>query len=60
MEHAPELCEADASDWALSLLSLKSRRKVYFNKDVLKYFQSRSAAVAILIKLSFSQQCPLP
>lgn len=54
MEHAPELSEADASDWALSLLSLKSRRKVYFNKDVLKYFQSKPAAAATLIKLSFS------
>ena len=54
MEHAPELHETDASDWALSLLSLKSRRKVYFNKDVLKYFQSKPAAAATLIKLSFS------
>jgi hypothetical protein len=46
-------------DLSLSLLMTKSRNKVYFNGEVIKYFQNRFDAVELLLKLIFQENVAL-
>ena len=40
---------------ALSLLSLKSKCRIYFNKDVIKFYQENIEAVKYFIELTFDE-----
>ena len=54
LQASPEL------DLSLSLIIIKSKYKAYHNGEIIKYFQSSSNAVEVLINLIFTENTELP